>query len=197
MDEDEQLYAMRKAAQNVVEAAQKTLGDLNGAIAQLRGLTSGLQSVSVATLHQVEQGAQKGIEKALQQAPKVDLAPQIDAAVKPTLNSVRSAVSNLSSATTEAGAAARALAKHRIDWYQNAIYLMLGFIVGCAFVWFCCLRSLRDIQQSLGSVPIVQCVSGLNQPPVPAQKSQSNGRHHQKQSGPEQMNADPESPPTQ
>src|ERR1035441_1394732 len=69
--------------------------------------------------------------------------PQIKSAIQPTLDSIKTGVGNLNSATTEAEKAVRALARHRADWSQKTIFFALGLIVGIAFVWFSYVRRIE------------------------------------------------------
>jgi hypothetical protein len=140
---------MRKASQNVIDSAQKSIEALNGAIAQQRSMTAGLQNLAATTASQAGQGARAGVQDAIKQATTLDLGPQIKSTVQPTLDSIKTEMSNLNRATAEAEKAARALARHRADWYQKAISFALGLIVGLAFAWIFCLQPLRDIQQTL------------------------------------------------
>ena len=163
MEDEEQLFAMRKASQNVIDSAQKTIEALNGAIAQQRSMAAGLQNIAATTASQAGQGARAGVQEAIKQAATLDLGPQIKSAVQPTLDSIKTGMSNLNSATAEAERAARALAAHKLNWKEVAVVLLCGFIFGAGTVWVLVKGRIDAIEQTLenSTVEVKQTTQAL------------------------------------
>jgi len=154
-EEMEQVFAIRKGAQSVVDAAQKSVEALNAAIQKQQQITAEVKSFTAKSLGQVQQGARQGVQEAIQQAAKVDIGEQIKTAVQPTLDSIRLAARSLNEAAESADKANSRLSGHRLVWKEIALCFLMGFIIGGAAVWMIVKQRIEGIDQRLDNLPAV------------------------------------------
>jgi hypothetical protein len=174
MDAEEQLFAMRKTAQGVLQTAEQSIEALNGAIEKQQSMTATLQSLAATTVRQVGKEAKEGVQGAVKEVAQVGIGSQIKAAAQPTLDSIKAEAGQLRAATREAEAAARRLAGYRIDWVQKVTYFALGTIAGMVFVLVYSMRPIESMQQTLKSSTVV-----IEKPAAKPDPPQSGQHGHQ------------------
>jgi len=174
-EEVEQVFAIRKGAQSVVDAAQKSIEALNAAIQQQQQITAEVKSFTAKSLVQIKQGAQQGVQEAIQQAAKIDIGEQIKTAVQPTLDSIRLAARSLNEAAESADRANSRLSGHRLIWKEIALCFIMGFIIGGAAVWILVKQRIEGINQRLDNL---SAVSQQQTDTRPAGNSQKPGSGH-------------------
>jgi hypothetical protein len=174
MDVEEQLFAMRKSAQGVLQTAQQSIEALNGAIEKQQSMTATLRNYAATTVRQVEKEAKEGVQAAIKEVAQVDIGAQIKVAAQPALDSIKAEAGKLNAATRVAEAAARRLAGYRIDWVQKVTYFGLGAIAGMVFVLVYAMLPIQTMQQTLKSSTVV-----IEKPAAKADPPQSGQHGHQ------------------
>lgn len=156
MDREAELRFLTKSAKQNAEAASKAVEAINEAIRQQQEMVAALQKLGGATVAQVKLGAQQGMQAAIQQAAKTDIAPQIEAAVKPTLTVIHDAVSQLRGAINDAERAAASLSRHKLVWKEMALMALLGVCLGTVLVWFFVRADINAALQRVQAPVVIQ-----------------------------------------
>jgi hypothetical protein len=170
MDIEEQLFAMRKAAQGVLQTAQQSIEALNGAIEKQQSMTATLRNYAATTVRQVEKEAKEGVQAAIKEVAQVDIGTQIKAAAQPTLDSIKAETGKLNAATREAEAAARRLSANRVHWQVIAIWFGVGVLAGVLGMWWQVIPRIDAIEHTLkSSTVVIEKPAPKPDPPPPGQ----------------------------